>query len=306
MREKELTCDNRSKTNGFVQGKDHFRVAAEVVSEDFSHLVEKNVFEGIIIVDIKGMVIYANDSAARLLNRSSAELMDVPFGFPISSEKFVEIDIISEGNIIKNVELRSTETEYKSDKVYFISLRDVTENTLLKQELHDMAVKDELTNLLNRRGFFLLANQQFLQAKRLVQDVNSGLMVIFMDVDGLKDVNDNLGHMQGDLLLIETAHILTNTFRDSDIIARMGGDEFVVLTLNTHEKDIVYNRLQENINTYNDKNRASSLLSLSVGISCYNPETCDSLDELLKEADALMYEDKKKKKKTSLDKQGGK
>jgi diguanylate cyclase (GGDEF)-like protein len=84
---------------------------------------------------------------------------------------------------------------------------------------------DELTGLYNRRGFFVSAQQQLKLANRY----NKGIFIFSADLDDLKIINDNFGHKTGDSALVETANILKKTFRESDIIARIGGDEFVIL-----------------------------------------------------------------------------
>jgi len=103
--------------------------------------------------------------------------------------------------------------------------------------------------------------------------------------------------MGGDDALIETADILKDIFREADIIARIGGDEFVVLAIETHDAnaDILSTRLKENLKAHNAREGRRYKLTLSVGIAGYNPENPCSIDELLDRADKLMYEQKRKK-----------
>ena len=100
--------------------------------------------------------------------------------------------------------------------------------------------------------------------------------------------------------MVDTANILKKTFRESDIIARIGGDEFVVLMFKNTDADayIISNRLQENINSYNQKSTRRFKLSTSIGIAHYNPERPCSIEELLAQADKLMYEQKRGKQKS--------
>ncbi len=100
-------------------------------------------------------------------------------------------------------------------------------------EVRQLSLTDELTGLYNRRGFFLLGNQQFKTAQR----TQMFCCLLFADLDGLKQINDSLGHEIGDKFLIDTAQLLKQTFRESDIIARLGGDEFVIL-LSVWSRDI--------------------------------------------------------------------
>lgn len=114
----------------------------------------------------------------------------------------------------------------------------------------------------------------------------------------MKRINDTLGHEEGDKALIEMAAILKETFRSSDIIARMGGDEFAVLSIDSSEAtpEILAARLQEKIDTYNHPEDRRYSLSVSVGCSYYDPQNPCPLADLLLQADRLMYEQKRMKK----------
>jgi len=154
---------------------------------------------------------------------------------------------------------------------------------------------DQLTGLYNRRAFFSLANHETETAKRFKRD----LFVIFIDVDGLKKINDNFGHAAGDQLLQSVAEILRATFRKSDIVARVGGDEFSILALGepmTGTIEMLMGRLEvmteQGSRESMDKHGFS--ISLSSGAVRYDPENLFNL--ALKEADEKMYEKKKTKK----------
>ena len=130
-------------------------------------------------------------------------------------------------------------------------------------------------------------------AKRL----NSRILLLFADIDDLKRINDTLGHQEGDLALIETATLFKEAFRESDLIARVGGDEFVVLTMGAPEEDVdvITARLQTNLDARNARGDLSFPLEISTGVACYDPESPLSIDELLSLADALMYKQKRHK-----------
>ena len=157
-----------------------------------------------------------------------------------------------------------------------------------------LSLRDELTGLYNRRGFFTLSEQQLKITDRMKKDA----ILIFTDLDHLKWINDNLGHEEGDRALIASSIILKETFRESDIIARIGGDEFVVLAIEALEDvfQFINSRLQENIDLFNKKNNLKYELSMSIGIAHYAHENPISLDMLIAHADKLMYEDKKRKR----------
>ena len=157
-----------------------------------------------------------------------------------------------------------------------------------------LSLTDELTGLYNRRRFFVLTEQYLKVAIR----AKKRPLLLFIDMDDLKWINDHYGHNEGDQALIDFANILKKTFRESDIVARIGGDEFVVLLESTVENDeILMTRLYENIKDYNAKGLQRYKLSISVGAAQFDPENPISIDDLLSEADALMYAQKQKRSK---------
>jgi diguanylate cyclase (GGDEF)-like protein len=167
-----------------------------------------------------------------------------------------------------------------------------------EEELLALSLTDELTGLYNRRRFFILAEQYLKGAVRK----KKRWLLLYIDMDDLKWINDHCGHNEGDQALIGLGKILKKTFRESDIIARIGGDEFAVLFESTGENDeILMTRLDENIKDYNAKGPRHYQLSVGLGVAQFDPEHPISIDELLSKADALMYRQKRSKgKKPSL------
>jgi two-component system cell cycle response regulator len=176
------------------------------------------------------------------------------------------------------------------------AIRYAIERQQLQVELRAMSLVDELTGLYNRRGFLILAQQQL----KLAQRIGKEMLLLFADLDNMKQINDTLGHQEGDKALIKIAYILRDTYRKSDIIARIGGDEFVVLAIEASEDkaEILISRLQKNLNNYNTQENLHYKLSISVGISVYDPKSSCSIDELIARADVLMYEQKRNKHKS--------
>jgi diguanylate cyclase (GGDEF)-like protein len=163
-----------------------------------------------------------------------------------------------------------------------------------EEALLALSLTDELTGLYNRRRFFVLTEQYLKVAIR----AKKRSLLLYLDMDDLKWINDHCGHNQGDQALIDLGGILKKTFRESDIIARIGGDEFVVLLESTDENDeMLITRLNESIRDYNAKVSQQYKLSVSVGAAQFDPEYPISIDELLSKADALMYAQKRKKRK---------
>jgi diguanylate cyclase (GGDEF)-like protein len=170
------------------------------------------------------------------------------------------------------------------------------ERRRVEEVLRTLLLADDLTGLYNRRGFLTLSQQQLKTADRM----KIRMALLFADFDDLKWVNDTLGHPEGDRALIEIANVLKETFRESDIIARLGGDEFVVLAIESDgaPAEILTTRLRENLETRNANRDRRYKLSLSVGVSRYDPERPCSIDELLARADRLMYEQKQNNRKS--------
>ncbi|MBF0522722.1 MAG: GGDEF domain-containing protein [Candidatus Omnitrophica bacterium] len=177
-------------------------------------------------------------------------------------------------------------------------VRKISEDKLkvLNEELQVLSLTDPLTGVCNRRGFEVYAHQFLRMAAR---DNHNGY-VLFIDIDNMKWINDNLGHSEGDAVLKEVAEILKNCFRTVDIIARLGGDEFSVLisTAKVGDEKIVIQRLEEQVARRNEACRPPRhpfFLSIG-GVACNTHELCD-LDKLLSEADKMMYVNKSIKKK---------
>ena len=162
-----------------------------------------------------------------------------------------------------------------------------------EERYRSLALIDELTGIYNRRGFLTLGEHYL----KIVRRQKRGVYMLYADFDDLKKINDTWGHQEGDLALIETANVLKNNFRESDIIARIGGDEFVVIPVGTtlDSVDIVFARLNKAIEINNSESTHAYRLSLSVGIAFYDPEHPVSIEELLAQADKSMYDRKRNK-----------
>lgn len=173
-------------------------------------------------------------------------------------------------------------------------LLEIEERKQVEERLYALSTRDELTGLYNRRGFFTLVEQQLKMAARGKNDIH----IFYADMDNLKEINDTHGHQEGDLALVEIAAILKETFRESDIIARVGGDEFVAVPVGTTGETVslITDRINRNIELHNAEKARPYRLSLSFGIVDYRPEAPVSIDELLARGDNLMYEQKNRKR----------
>jgi diguanylate cyclase (GGDEF)-like protein len=163
----------------------------------------------------------------------------------------------------------------------------------LSVELEQLALTDELTGLRNRRGFLVLADQ----ALRMARRTRARCALVFIDLDGLKRVNDTRGHAAGDALIADAAKVLGQVFRESDVVARVGGDEFAVLAvLDESDGSSALNaRLSAAIDRVNAQAVPSMRLSMSVGIEELNSRADTPLDVLLTRADRAMYERKRRR-----------
>ncbi len=164
----------------------------------------------------------------------------------------------------------------------------------LERDLRDQSLTDELTGTYNRRGFYFLGFQAIREAER----ARNGLAVFFFDLDGLKRVNDVHGHEIGSEMIKAFAGILTTTFRKSDIVGRVGSDEFAVITIRDGSMwmEAVYVRLNQLASAHNNTNGQLYRLSFSIGHAELEFGKNETLDDLIARADTMMYADKAKKK----------
>lgn len=162
------------------------------------------------------------------------------------------------------------------------------------RKLNFLSQTDELTGLYNRRGFLKLATQNL----DLARNMNKNGMLFFADLDGLKKINDTYGHEEGDYAIRQTAIILKKTFRNADILSRLGGDEFTVFTVDTDPsmQDMIAKRMQALLDDANNKSDKPYRISISLGSVPFYKNGNDSVEELMARADALLYEQKRLKK----------
>jgi diguanylate cyclase (GGDEF)-like protein/PAS domain S-box-containing protein len=181
---------------------------------------------------------------------------------------------------------------------YIFQIQDITERKRAEAALQSLSLIDELTGLYNRRGF-LAVTEQHLASIRRSERVP---VILYADLDGLKEINDSRGHHEGDRALITAAEIFKESFRSSDILARLGGDEFVVLaTIGPDEEaESLTIRLQEQFRATNRRRSRPYDLSISVGLAHFDDQENHSIEELMARADQAMYEDKRRKNSRQL------
>ncbi|TMI83373.1 MAG: GGDEF domain-containing response regulator [Bacillati bacterium ANGP1] len=163
------------------------------------------------------------------------------------------------------------------------SLRYAIDRKRLERILEQQVLIDELSGVYNRRAFFKTAEQQL----RLLRRLRKQALLVLVDIDGLKEINDAFGHAAGDVALVDAVELLRNTFRESDIIGRMGGDEFAVLAFEVgpEEMTTIPRRLTKSLAAYNKTPDRRARLAFSLGFAVVTPESGSSLGHLLKEAE---------------------
>jgi diguanylate cyclase (GGDEF)-like protein len=163
----------------------------------------------------------------------------------------------------------------------------------LEEEVRELSLRDELTGLYNRRGFYMFAEQPLRVARRS----RLPFCVFFMDMDNLKRINDSFGHDAGSMILAETGKILNETFRETDVLGRIGGDEFAVAgQFSEVAISIAANRLQAIFDERNSDPEWRDGLHFSLGFAVSDETGQESLQDLLARADHAMYLDKRRKK----------
>jgi len=172
----------------------------------------------------------------------------------------------------------------------------VAELEQAQDSLRNLSLTDDLTGLYNRRGFFTLAEQHLSNARRAKRQAS----LIYIDMDGLKHLNDTHGHEVGSMALREVADILRETFRSSDLIARIGGDEFVVFEtyLGPNDGGTGVQRLEAKLSQHNLEQARDYNISLSIGVAPVAFDALLTLEELLTNGDRMMYEQKRTKRRS--------
>jgi two-component system cell cycle response regulator len=245
--------------------------------------------DAIVVVDARHLVRYVNPAAETLFGRPADDFLHRPFGFPIQGGR-QELTITRPDGSRVVGDMRTVDSNWDGENVRLATIRDITETVLLRERLETESVTDALTGLHNRRGFVDHSNKQLRLAARMGRQV----VCLYADLDGFKIVNDTLGHEEGDRVLCHAATVLRQTFRDSDVIGRVGGDEFAVLALQSGPgaAETLVTRLQEAIARHNASPGQSHPLAMSIGAAITEIGIAVSLTELMTRADKLMYEQK--------------
>ncbi len=248
--------------------------------------------ESILVVGDDGKPLYANASAADLLSRLVDGEDRLPDAMSLSTGDGTRLTLsdLTGAEIVLAVRTQPIRWHGRHARLLYVT--DETYQTRRHESLERLAYSDHLTGLYNRRGLDLVAEHHALVAARAGEHV----VAFFIDLDGLKHINDTFGHQTGDEALVELASVICAVFRDSDIKARVGGDEFVVLV--NEDAPGRVDHLLARISTEVDKRNAAAArdhtLSISIGIARHEPKASLDIGKLLAEADQSMYDAKRR------------
>ena len=224
-----------------------------------------------------------------LFERFSKESLSIPY-IVITDERDEDmgIEAVQKGAQDYLVRSELSERILRRTIIYSIERHEIL------QSLYKTTIVDELTGLYNRRGLHTLGNQQVELAKRH----NDDIFIFYLDLDGMKEINDTLGHDYGDKALLTSSKIMHRTFRTTDILSRIGGDEFVVVAVKAQYEfiPIIIQRIKDYIKEEND-NLKDYQISMSVGVSKVDLEHDAPLEDAIKNADKEMYRVKVENKK---------
>ncbi|HML94390.1 MAG TPA: GGDEF domain-containing response regulator [Thermodesulfobacteriota bacterium] len=250
--------------------------------------------------------------AVRLLSRKEADIILLDLNLPDSSglETFAELsdlapetpvivlsDSLDESEAVGAVQMGAQDYLVKRDIAgdhLVKSILYAIERQRMNVQLRNLSTTDDLTGLSNRRGFIQKVGREL----KMAEKIGRSCMLSFLDIDGLKEINDTYGHGEGDRALKVFSGKLKKIFGEGTIIARIGGDEFTVFAPGSPEARFKaeLERLKKKLDVYNLSKRNPYTLSVSAGVASFDPSVPCSIDALLSKADLSMYRDKESRR----------
>ena len=255
--------------------------------------IVNNTSYGIVITNSLGQILFVNAAAIELFNRSEAELIGTELGIPAIAHQPAELDILARRDRPVTVETRIKQIEWDNEIVMIISLQDITDRKQAEAQLEYRAYYDTLTDLPNRTLFMSRLSQAI---QRSQENPTFKFAVLFLDLDRFKIVNDSLGHLVGDRLLVSFAQRLKTILRPLDTVARLGGDEFTILLediKNPREATQVAHTINQSLRVPFNVDGMSIVTTVSVGIALSKTQYTQP-EYLLRDADLAMYRAKEK------------
>ncbi len=264
-----------------------------IAEEQYMYEILTNIStEAIFIVDETGQVIEANKKAKEITDSYEIENTNIKDYMPIK----MPITEKSQTNFSSNVkefpvEIHPNEVNINNKKHYILYLIDLTKRVQYEKKLIKIADTDPLTGLYNRRYFM----KKMQNAMNKVKENHAFFSIIILDIDNFKCINDQYGHDAGDIVLKQFGKVLMENTRNSDVICRIGGEEFMILMMNTkifHAEEIV-NRILKILETI-QWNFDDVTISFSAGIEEVNEQNRDDDSNVhIKRADQLLYKAKR-------------
>ncbi len=257
----------------------------------FLNIVGRSL-DGIVIINQHKMVLYTNYAAIKLFDKNIDDLLGKPLDLQINleqtmSQKSTELKINYLNGDFVVTDVSVVKTEWYQEPCYIIIFKDITERKKNQITLEYKLEHDHLTSLPNRLLFEKKINEDI----QINKNAKLFMALLYLDIDDFKNVNDTLGHDEGDRLLKIIANTLTQCTRTEDTVARLGGDEFAVI-INQLKKpedaEIIAKNILTSIRKISNIMGNSLFISLSIGIAIY-PKSGETLNQLLRNADAAMY-----------------
>ncbi len=275
--------------------------------------------DGVMIMGPDGSIIECNEAFCEIAGYSQDELLAMKIGDLVAqmtaedvgevmqqvmqagSHRFESAIRHKDGTLV-DLEVAATLVELRENEFIVSFARDITETKKLWQELNHQLVRDTLTGVYNRRYF----NETIIQEIKRADRYGHHVSFIMGDIDDLKAVNDNCGHLVGDQILQGVAHALDQTSRAADVVIRYGGDEFLVVMpeTGTEQAHVAVERFQQAFADWLDQRARDGALppdlpadlGFSMGVACYEPGTDVAVEEVLAQADQAMYRTKQAKR----------
>jgi diguanylate cyclase (GGDEF)-like protein len=238
------------------------------------------------VIDESGLVRFLNPAAERLFGAEARSLVGKPFPFPPADSHRQATEVVRAADGSWSAEMRVEAATIDGQEYRVATLWDCTEKEQLSRSVRAMMFTDELTGLLNRRGFLTLSQQQLKIADR----TRRGMLLLLVDIEGMRAINESRGRAVGDVVLLEAANVIRDTFRACDIMARIGGDEFAVMAIEARKEsaDEIRRRLRANLQKRNAGADAGHRFSVRLSTLFYEPARPCSLDELLARLEATL------------------
>lgn len=260
---------------------------------DIATIIQRHP-DPILVVNEQNEIVYANTAGARLLCRlpSNSGILADELNPDVSFNYIANITDMTGQRI--NLEVSRLAIQWQGQAAHLICLHDITSHSKYCSELEQLIYSDHLTGLYNSRGLEVLSAH----VRSVAVRSKHAITAFYIDVNDLKQINDTYGHSMGDSAIIETAEALNHSFRNADVSARVGGDEFVVLVLEDADETVetMLKRLRLEVDKRNAQAGRCYKLSISVGVGSYPASYDFNIQQLIKEADQRMYQAKKQSK----------